>query len=64
MKRNLQLHLYVIFSKLNKIMSFSVGYVKKVLKRQDTDLCRFSMFIPEKFDAEMTESSGINVNES
>jgi len=28
-------------------MSFSAGHIKKVLKRQDTDLYRFSMFIPE-----------------
>ena len=31
----------------SKSMSFSVGYIKKVSKRQDTDLCGFSTFIPE-----------------
>jgi len=28
-------------------MSFSAGHIKKNLKRQDTDVYRFSMFIPE-----------------
>jgi len=45
-------------------MSSSVRYIKKVLKRQDTDLCRFSMFTPENFDVEMTEPSGITGNKS
>jgi len=35
------------FLDLNKIMSFSVGYRKKVSKRQKTDLYRFLIFIPE-----------------
>jgi len=50
-------------------MSFTVSYIKKVSKRQDTDLCRFSTFIPEiscceteNFDIEMTEASGITGN--
>jgi len=35
------------FLDLNKIMSFSVGYIKKVSKRQSTGLYRFLIFIPE-----------------
>ena len=35
------------FLDLNKIMSFSVGYIKKVSKRQSTDLYRSLIFIPE-----------------
>ena len=35
------------FLDLNKIMSFSVGYIKKVSKGQSTGLYRLLIFIPE-----------------
>ena len=35
------------FLDLNKVMSFSVGYIKKVSKGQSTDLYRLLIFIPE-----------------
>ena len=34
------------FLDLNKVMSFSVGYIKKVSKMQSTDLYRLLIFIP------------------
>jgi len=41
--------MFYFLLRLKKIMSFSVGYIKKVLKRQDADMqaYRFSTFLPE-----------------
>jgi len=74
-KRNVQLHLYVLFSILNKIMSFSVGWLYKQSfeKWEDrTQTCvvyrcsylKSLMLKSEKFDVEMTECSGITGIES
>jgi len=70
LKRSLQLHLYVLVSKLNKTMSFSVGYIKESFEKTGHRLVSFDVYTwnfmlkPEKFDVAMTEPSGITRDES